>query len=444
MVISSGSKRVPGRFVGLVTDGVSFCVFAVLDIVDQLLCPVFALLDSLVLSSDGGSLDSTDIPGKSKMPTEATKSDSKLGAEHGGNSSPASNRLKSKLQRAFKWSSFRSCDEKRLARWSDCGCEKCMSWQLNEHKLYVHVDDKDFVASHGNDNNVQRAENNVVFLHGFLSSSSFWTDSVMPALPQEVRVSHRLFALDILGFGKSPKPSDCFYTLADHVDIIERSLLQSHGVQKFHLVAHSMGCIIALALAAQFPAAVKSLTLLAPPYYPATPGITPAASYTIQQLAPRRIWPLVTFGSAVMSWYEHIGRVVCLVVCKNHRFWEPILTFLHSKIPGHRTPLSSVADFTKHTHHSAWHLFHNTICSGVHAVDHCFEELLRAGRRIRVIHGTHDSIVPFKQSEILSCRHPGVLLSPVLSANHASIVFGRESELASELAQEFELVEKVT
>lgn len=122
----------------------------------------------------------------------------------------------------------------------------------------------DFVASSGIDGHVRSAENNVIFLHGFLSSSSFWTDSVMPALPQDIRANHRLFAMDILGFGKSPKPSSCFYTLADHIRIIERSLLQPHGIQKFHLVAHSMGCILALALAAQFPAAVRSITLLAP------------------------------------------------------------------------------------------------------------------------------------------------------------------------------------
>ncbi|KAL3681956.1 hypothetical protein R1sor_024912 [Riccia sorocarpa] len=407
MTTSVGFKgALPGRFGELVIDGVSFLVFAVLDIVDQLLCPVFGYLDSLfdkrlntcycgkndlrdkssscispllssaqesvemklsiseswrrisdtlyatrrkaakfrlhlvplhrALSSEASSLDTVDIR-KSKLTTETAELtvNVNLGSKYEGKLSRGSDKLKSNLQRRFTWSSIGSSGGKHVTRWSDCGCEKCISWQVNEQNLYVHVDDKEFVASSGVDHNLQAADNNVVFFHGFLSSSSFWTDSVIPALPREVRETHRLFALDILGFGKSPKPSDCFYTLADHVDMIERSLLQTYGIRKFHLVAHSMGCIIALALAARFPAAVKSITLVAP-------------------------------------------------------------------------------------------------------------ILLRFGRRIRVIHGTRDSVVPFKQSETLIRRYPDVVLTPVHFANHASIVYGRESELAMELAEEFKLAEKYT
>jgi pimeloyl-ACP methyl ester carboxylesterase len=95
--------------------------------------------------------------------------------------------------------------------------------------------------------------------------------------------SSRLLAVDLLGFGQSPKPGNCMYTLKDHVEAIETSLLEldddepqqkqnsrrlmtmmSSSSSSFHLVAHSMGCIIALALAAKHPTRVKSITLLAP------------------------------------------------------------------------------------------------------------------------------------------------------------------------------------
>ncbi|KAG6551191.1 hypothetical protein Mapa_007427 [Marchantia paleacea] len=502
------SGGLSGRVVEFVIGEISFSVFALLDIVDQLLCPVFAVLDSLLeiqsprcycrknVALDNGSfvspllssakevdgnddsvleswrissttvysyqrragtsklhlvplhrslsseatnaIDMSDIPCGCEVPGESGGSESSSTRERGralGRGSGFFTKLRYKLQGLTL---VRRCDEKRVVRWSDCGCEKCVSWQANDQLLYVRVDDKDFLASSrgDDDGHIRSAENNVIFLHGFLSSSSFWTDSVMPALPQDVRASHRLFAVDILGFGKSPKPLNNSYTLADHVHMIQRSLIQLHGIQKFHLVAHSMGCTVALALAAQFPAAVKSITLLAPPYFPATPGITPGI-HTMHQVAPRRIWPLMAFGSAVMSWYEHIGRVVCLVICKNHRVWEPLLRFFHSKMPGHRIPLSSVTDFMQHTHHSAWHLFHNTICNGAQAADHCFQVLLRVGLRVRVIHGTEDAVIPFKQSEKLSGRYPNVLLTPVISADHASIVFGRELELGMDLAEEF-------
>ena len=47
-------------------------------------------------------------------------------------------------------------------------------------------------------------------------------------------------------------------------DCCFRSVLEKYGIKRFHLVAHSMGCTIALALAGQDPAAVDSITILAP------------------------------------------------------------------------------------------------------------------------------------------------------------------------------------
>ena len=47
-----------------------------------------------------------------------------------------------------------------------------------------------------------------------------------------------------------------------------------------------------------------------------------ASQVALSRLAEKKLWPPLLFGSAVMSWYEHIGRTVCFVVCKNHRVWE--------------------------------------------------------------------------------------------------------------------------
>lgn len=46
--------------------------------------------------------------------------------------------------------------------------------------------------------------------------------------------------------------------------MIEKSVVLPLEMTTFHLVAHSMGCIIALALAAKYPKNVKSITLVAP------------------------------------------------------------------------------------------------------------------------------------------------------------------------------------
>lgn len=107
-------------------------------------------------------------------------------------------------------------------------------------------------------------EEDVLFIHGFISSSGFWTETVLPHVSREARARRRLFAVDLLGFGRSPKPADSLYTLREHVEMIERSVIERYKVGAFHIVAHSLGSILALALAVKYPAAVKSITLVAP------------------------------------------------------------------------------------------------------------------------------------------------------------------------------------
>lgn len=111
---------------------------------------------------------------------------------------------------------------------------------------------------------VQDAGENVIFLHGFLSSSSFWAETVFPNISDPLHRHYKLFAVDLLGFGSSPKPRDCLYTLKDHLEMIEKSVICPFQLTSFHLVAHSMGCLIAIALAAKHSHLVKSITLVAP------------------------------------------------------------------------------------------------------------------------------------------------------------------------------------
>lgn len=82
-----------------------------------------------------------------------------------------------------------------------------------------------------------------------------------------MKANLRLIAVDLLGFGKSPKPTACLYTLEEHLEQIEGSVLKPFQLKSFHLVAHSMGCIIAIAFAARHPELVQSITLIAPVSY---------------------------------------------------------------------------------------------------------------------------------------------------------------------------------
>lgn len=318
------------------------------------------------------------------------------------------------------------------ARWSDCGCCTCTAWHKSED-LFVRLGGKGAAVSSNEDGD--DSENNVIFIHGFLSSSSFWSETVFPVFSDNLKSTHRLFAVDVLGFGKSPKPTDCHYSNADHIQMIRKSVIDRYKLKKYHLVAHSMGCTIALSLAGQDPGAVRSVTLISPPYYPAMSGSQPSL-YLLKQVAPRKIWPTVALGHSIMSWYEHLGRVVCLVVCKNHRFWEPVLSFTCNKILRWRVPHFLVHDFMQHTHNTAWHNFHNTICSGAYTTEWSMKALQKAGKHVRVIHGDDDNICPLQCGVDLKRTYSNVSLSVIPGANHVNILVGREQHMALELEEE--------
>ena len=166
-----------------------------------------------------------------------------------------------------------------VPRWSDCDCGTCTAWtSSSKDSLFVHAEgpkgiNQTCTSSKNSGNKKENvvlifvdreAEEDVLFIHGFISSSLFWTETVFPNFSEETKSRYRLFAVDLLGFGRSPKPADSLYTLNEHVDMIERSVLEPYRLKRFHIVAHSLGCILALALAVKYPGAVKSLTLLAP------------------------------------------------------------------------------------------------------------------------------------------------------------------------------------
>lgn len=81
----------------------------------------------------------------------------------------------------------------------------------------------------------------VVLLHGFLSSSRYWS-KVSELLEQDYKV----IAIDLLGFGDSPKPRRSKYDYQAHIDAINRTLAEQNITVPFMLVGHSMGALIAL------------------------------------------------------------------------------------------------------------------------------------------------------------------------------------------------------
>ncbi|KAL9273981.1 putative lysophospholipase BODYGUARD 4 [Drosera capensis] len=313
-------------------------------------------------------------------------------------------------------------------RWSDCGCEECVAWMKKDSgdlmKLHVVVQEP---CANVTDDSGEKSIENVVFIHGFMSSSSCWTESVFKNLSDQVKLNYRMLAFDLLGFGRSPKPQDCLYTIGNHLETIEESVISPYKLESFHLVGHSMGCVIAMALAAKYSTRVKSLTLVAPPYFP--PSSEAESLYALNKLVKKRLWPVLHFGGAFMSWYEHLGRFVCFVVCRNHRIWESLLKLL----TGQRTLNFMFTDLFKHTHHSAWHSMHNVLCGGIAVMERYLEKLWNHGVKISVIHGDQDQVVPLECSYNIKMKVPEADIKIVPNTDHSTIIADRIKEFTRDL-----------
>ncbi|KAL9996173.1 putative dihydrolipoyllysine-residue acetyltransferase [Helianthus debilis subsp. tardiflorus] len=308
-----------------------------------------------------------------------------------------------------------------VPRWSDCDCDTCNSW-LNSCKdtLFVHME--------GRKDNVNE---NVLFIHGFISSSAFWTETLFPNFSRSIKSKYRLFAIDLLGFGKSPKPHESLYTMKEHLDMIERSVLEPNKVESFHIVAHSLGCLLALALAVKYPKSVKSITLLAPPYFPAPKG-EEATQYMMRKVAPRQVWPLIAFGASMACWYEHVSRTICLLICKHHRTWE----FLAKLVTRNRIRTYLIEGFCCHTHNAAWHTLHNVICGTASKIEGYLDMVQNhLNCSVNVFHGQDDELIPVECSDNVKTKVPRANVRVVEKKDHITIVVGRQKAFARELEQ---------
>ena len=100
----------------------------------------------------------------------------------------------------------------------------------------------------------------IVMLHGIASNADTWA-RLIPLLSSE----YRCVAIDLLGFGDSPKPAWSSYSIEQHIASIHHTIRSQHISGSFILIGHSMGSIIAAKYAARYPNEVSRLYMLSPP-----------------------------------------------------------------------------------------------------------------------------------------------------------------------------------
>ena len=106
----------------------------------------------------------------------------------------------------------------------------------------------------------------VVLVHGnTVSLADFEACGLIDLL---VAQGHRVIAFDRPGFGHSSRPRDRLWTPSAQAGLLHAAL-QQLGVERPVVVGHSLGTLIALAMALDHPADVRALVLLGGYYYPA-------------------------------------------------------------------------------------------------------------------------------------------------------------------------------
>lgn len=97
----------------------------------------------------------------------------------------------------------------------------------------------------------------IVLIHGVENSGRFW-DPISDKLAKKAHV----VAVDLIGFGETPRPENGIYTLSDEIEALHNAI---KDIKKpITVVGHSMGTFVAIAYASKYPENVKKIVLTSP------------------------------------------------------------------------------------------------------------------------------------------------------------------------------------
>lgn len=203
----------------------------------------------------------------------------------------------------------------------------------------------------------------VVFLHGLGASSRYWEPLAASS------TGYRATAPDLLGFGRSPSPPAASYDVDCHLDALAPHLPAAAAV----VVAHSAGAIVAAALAARRPEAVRSLVLLGLPAYPD------------EASARRGIGGLGLLARLTVD-SSRAAQLVCETMCR----FRPLALTLAPWVVRDLTP-SIASDAMRHT----WASYSRTLLHVV--VEHrVSEDLAVTVKPVTLVHGRSDRAAPLR------------------------------------------------
>jgi pimeloyl-ACP methyl ester carboxylesterase len=231
----------------------------------------------------------------------------------------------------------------------------------------------------------------VLLLHGLPSSGRFW------GAEYDTLAAHaRLVVPDLLGFGRSPRPT-AGYGPDDHADAVAATL---HGVgaddEPALVVGHSVGALVALRLAVRHPRLVAGIVGFGAPIY---------RDYITARRQLAHLGPLTRLFGLDTRWAE----LACTWLCQRHRRAA-------ARLAGHfrsDLPRALAADAVAHS----WESFSETLTRVVLAAE-ARTWLDQTDTPIDLIVGGQDPLVDIAFLDELSHTHPRLHLDVWSGAGH--------------------------
>lgn len=233
----------------------------------------------------------------------------------------------------------------------------------------------------------------VLFLHGLGGSLRYWRPVV-----DHLDGSVRSCAVDLLGFGRSPKPPDASYDIDCHLNAIEPLLAPGTVV-----VGHSTGAILAVALARRHPEHVAGLVLTGLPLYPDRP----TAIRSISRLGAMAKWTVA--GNRRARW-------TCAAMCR----LRPVAIAL-APVLVRDLPAEVAADGARHT----WPAYSRTLRHVI--LDHdTASDLAAVPIPVKIIQGARDQVAPPEMlrevvEALLGAADPRITVQVVEGDHHVAL-----------------------
>ncbi len=230
-----------------------------------------------------------------------------------------------------------------------------------------------------------------MFLHGLGASSRYWENLAT------ADGGYRGVAPDLLGFGRSPHPSDASYDVNTHLEAITPVVPDECLV-----VGHSAGAILAAALAASGWLRVTGLILLG---IPAFPDVVTAR----QEVGRLGLLARLTVRGSPLA------RLLCEAMCR----FRPLAIAI-APLVVRDLPRAIASDGARHT----WPSFHGTLEHVV--VEHrTLPDLVATRTPVTLLHGADDREAPLGYArslvEAVRVARDGIELQIVDGDHHLAL-----------------------